>query len=105
MVWYTKVIANEKFNDRLYDIVVNGSMQAYIVHYFWIVVVVNLVVLPYKMDFTAGVFTTFVGGEILILLFHFFIEFVMSMIKKKKNNKKRQIRSGERQKDEEDQSQ
>ena len=92
MTWYTKIIANEKFNDRIYDIFVGGSMYAYIAHYFWIVVTVNMLVLPYKMDFTAGVFTTFVGTEVLILVFHLFIEFVLSKFKKKSDSKRRQTK-------------
>jgi hypothetical protein len=82
-----KIISNEKFSDRIYDIVVGGSMYAYITHYFWIVVVVNKVVLPYKLDFTAGVFTTFFGTEVCILAFHFFTEFVESKLKANKKNK------------------
>jgi hypothetical protein len=76
MIWYTKIISNEKFDDRVYQIYVGGSMQAYITHYLWIVLVVKMVVLPYKMDFSAGVLTTFIGTEISILAFNFFIEFL-----------------------------
>jgi hypothetical protein len=84
MTWYVKTCSNSKFNDRVYDIFVGGSMYAYIMHYLWIVTVVNMVVLPYKLDFTAGVFITFAGTELCILFFHFFIEFVESKVKSSK---------------------
>ena len=84
LTWYMKLISNEKFNNKIYDVVVGGSMTAYITHYFWIVVCVNKIVLANKLDFTAGVFVTYVGTEICILLFHFFLEFITSLIKKKK---------------------
>lgn len=93
VTWYMKTISNEKFNEKVYDAMVGGSMTAYITHYFWIVVVVNKVVLPYHMDFTEGVFVTFIGTELCILGFHFFLEFVAA---KMKSRSKRQPRGGQR---------
>jgi hypothetical protein len=81
--WYMKLISNDIFNKRIYDIVVGGSMYAYIMHYLWIVIMVNYFVLPYKLDFSAAVVVTFVGTEICILAFHFFLEFVLSKLGKR----------------------
>jgi len=74
LTWYMKVISNEVFNKRVYDIVVGGSMYAYILHYLWIVIVVNNCVLPFNLHYPKAVLVTYIGTEICILLFHLFME-------------------------------
>jgi hypothetical protein len=74
LTWYMKVISNDIFNKRIYDIVVGGSMYAYILHYLWIVIVVNYCVVPFKLHYSKAVFVTFAGTEVCIVLFHLFME-------------------------------
>jgi hypothetical protein len=45
-------------------------MYAYLMHYLWIVIVVRIFVMPFKLDFKAAVFVTLIGTELLILAFH-----------------------------------
>lgn len=65
-VWYAKKIYNHKFNDRVYDLFVAGSMWAYLTHYFWIIICVRYVINPYKLDFSQAVPLTLLLAEILI---------------------------------------
>ena len=91
--WYMKIICNDVFNQRVYDIVVGGSMYAYIMHYLWIVIMCNRFVLPYELDQVNAAMVCFFGTEFCILLFHLFLEFVMSKLKKKKQSGAKSIRS------------
>ena len=82
--WYMKMISNEVFNKTVFDVFVNGSMVAYIMHYLWIVLSVKLIVRPYELDFTEGAFITFICTEICIVLFHYFLKYINKKLKKKK---------------------
>jgi len=89
LCWWLKLISNEKFNKSVYDYVVGGSMIAYVMHYLWIVIVVNKFVRPYKMDWQAGFTTAFIGTEICIFLFHYFVVFVQKFMGKGKPKRQR----------------
>ena len=86
LTWYMKVISNDKFNNAVYNVVVGGSMWAYLSHYLWIVIAVAIFVRPYKLDFSAAAPICFIFTEIFIILSHFAIGFMVKMSggKKKK---------------------
>lgn len=92
LTWYMKYISNEIFNKRVYDIVVGGSMYAYLLHYLWIVIMVNNFVKPYDLEFFPAVVVTYIGTEIQILLFHLFTEFLQGKMAKKKAHKREMLK-------------
>jgi hypothetical protein len=93
LTWYMKTISNDVFDRAVYDVVVGGSMLAYIIHYLWIVIIVNLFVLPYQLDFSAGVIVTYFGTELGIILTHFALKFITNRLKKKKPRRGKEDRN------------
>jgi hypothetical protein len=56
----------------------------YISHYMFIVIVVVLIVRPYKLDLFAAAFVNFVGSLILIYTSYMLIETCMNLVSRKK---------------------
>ena len=96
LCWYMKTVSNQKFNNNVYNVVVGGSMWAYLSHYLWIVITVALVVLPNKLDFSVAAPVTWIGTEILVVLSQFLLQFIMKTFCKggKKKNKNLPVSRG-----------
>ena len=62
------MILNEQFNPKVYKIVNEPGMWAYISHYTWVVIAVVYVVKPLGMMFFPAVLTALILAEIMIYL-------------------------------------
>ena len=82
LAWYMKTVSNEKFNTNVYNIIVGGSMWAYLSHYLWIVIVVYYVVRPYKLDFSVAAPVTWMGTEVLVVLSDYAVKCLFKMFGK-----------------------
>ena len=51
LVWLMEATSNQKYNDKLYDLIVGSSMWAYISHYFFIVLVSNYFVRVFGLNY------------------------------------------------------
>ena len=69
--WMGKTLYNHKFNHTFYKVFVGGSMWAYLSHYLWIIIAVDVFVRPNKFDFAIAAPITLVGCELMILMSHF----------------------------------
>jgi len=84
LAWYMKTIANEKFNETIYNTVVGGSMWAYLSHYLWIAVLAQAFVRPLKLDFWPAAPLLLVGTEILIILSEKLLKYIFGLFGKEK---------------------
>lgn len=55
LVWVMKEIANEKFNEFAYNLIVGSSMWAYISHYIFIVISANYFVRPLGLSYSTAI--------------------------------------------------
>ena len=81
--WWQRRIANQKFNEYWFDIVVGGSAYALLSHYPWLIIINNILVRPYKLSLISSFVIIYVGSEIIIIL-----QLVLwKFIKQKRNEK------------------
>ena len=55
MVWVMKEVANEKYSDFAYEVIVGSSMWAYISHYVFIVISANYIVRPLNLSYPTAI--------------------------------------------------
>lgn len=60
-------IANDKFNDTVYNFVSGASLYAYISHYFFIVIIAVGIIRPYSIPFIPALFIMIFGTFFLIM--------------------------------------
>ena len=93
-IWYAKRIYNSKFSERWYQILVGGSMWAYLTHYLWIIIFVKHFVVKYetrddKLELAQAAPLTFIGTEIQIFASQALVTYLVSLCKKRKGRETR----------------
>jgi len=79
IIWVMAKIANDKFNDTVYNYVVGSSMFAYLSHYFFILLISVLVIRPYKIDFMPALFLMFFGCQLMIFMTYVPLNFLYEL--------------------------
>ena len=46
ITWYMEMVANKKFNDRVYAVVCDSALWTYVTHYFWITLIAYWITMP-----------------------------------------------------------
>jgi hypothetical protein len=91
IIWVMAWIANDKFNDTIFNYVVGSSMFAYLSHYFYILLISVLVVRPYKMKFVPACALMFFGCQLMIFLTYVPLNFLYELIIPPKQTKKMEL--------------
>ena len=73
LTWLMEATSNQKFNERIYDLIVGSSMWAYISHYFFIVLVSNYFVRVFSLTYPQAVLANMLLTEVGILLSYFML--------------------------------
>lgn len=58
--YHLSVVANEKFSEKWYNLIVGSSMYVYVSHYFWLMVVMRASVIHTNFTFVGNVCFVFV---------------------------------------------
>jgi len=88
IIWLMAHIANDKFNDKVYDYVCGSSLYAYVSHYFFILILSVMVIRPYKITFIPALFIMLFGTLALIFLTYAPLNFIYELIVPPKQTKK-----------------
>lgn len=88
IIWIMAHIANDKFNDTVYNYVCGASLYAYVSHYFFILILSVMVVRPYKMKFIPALFVMLFGTFFLIFITYWPLNFIYELIVPPKETKK-----------------
>lgn len=81
-------IANDKFNETVFDYVNGSSMYAYLSHYFFIILIGVFVIRPAHIDFVPGVILMFFGTQLLIMLTYIPLNWMYEQVFPPKQTKK-----------------
>ena len=95
IIWVMAWIANDKFNDTIFNYVTGSSLYAYLSHYFFILLISVLVVRPYKMTFIPALFLMFFGCQLMIFLTYVPLNFLYELIVPPKQTKKLDLDASE----------
>lgn len=85
LCYHLSVVANSKFSDKWYDLIVGSSMYVYVSHYFWLAIISRAVLYFADFGFAGNVAFAFVFTQLLLLLSHLSIEKLASLCSKKKD--------------------
>jgi hypothetical protein len=88
IIWIMAHIANDKFNDKVYDLVCGSSLYAYVSHYFFILIISVMIIRPYKMTFIPALFIMLFGTFFLIFATYIPLNFIYELIVPPKQTKK-----------------
>jgi hypothetical protein len=88
IIWVMAWIANDKFNDTVFNYVTGSSMFAYLSHYFYILLISVLIVRPYKMQFVQACALMFFGCQLMIFLTYVPLNFLYELAFPPKATKK-----------------
>jgi len=91
IIWMMAMIANDKFNDTIYNYVCGSALYAYVSHYFFILVISVLVVRPYKMGFIPALFLMLFGCNLMIFLTYVPLNFLYELVVPPKETKKLEL--------------
>jgi len=86
---------NEEFSGIIYRFVTGVSLYAYLSHYFYIVVIVVVLVRPYKIGFIPAFFLVFFGTLLLIAITYIPLNFLYELIFPPKETKKLDLEPSE----------
>jgi len=79
IIWTMAYVANDKFNDTVFNYVCGSSMYAYLSHYFFILLISVMVVRPYKLGFMPALFLMFFGCQLMIFLTYVPLNFLWEL--------------------------
>lgn len=88
IIWVMAAIANDKFNETVFDYVNGSSMYAYLSHYFFIILIGVFVIRPAHIDFVPGVILMFFGTQLLIMLTYIPLNWMYEQVFPPKQTKK-----------------
>ena len=88
IIWVMALIANDKFNETVYNYVSGSSLYAYLSHYFFILILSVMVIRPYKIGFIPALFIMLFGTQLLIFLTYVPLNFIYELVFPPKATKK-----------------
>ena len=92
LTWLMEATSNQKFNERLYDLIVGSSMWAYISHYFFIVLVSNYFVRVFSLTYAQAIFANMLLTEVGILLSYFLLEKIHQKFQNKREKRNQALK-------------
>lgn len=93
IVWTMAHIANEKFNDTIYNYVSGSALYAYVSHYFFILIISVMIIRPNKIGFVGAFFIMFFGTQFLIFITYVPLNWLYELIVPPKEYKKMNLGS------------
>lgn len=67
-IWVAIITINNKFSDRAYKYICDGSLWCYVSHFLFIVLIAFYVVRPLKLTYFPAFFVMFFGTEIGVMV-------------------------------------
>merc|ERR1712146_715127 len=67
-IWVAIATLNDKFNERAYKYICDGSLWCYVSHYLFIVLVGYYIVRPLNLSFVPAFFVMFFGTEFFVMI-------------------------------------
>lgn len=95
IIWIMAWVANDKFNDTIFNYVIGSSMYAYLSHYLYILLISVFIVRPYKLGFVNACALMFFGTQLIILLTYVPLNFLYEVAFPPKHTKKMDLNIGE----------
>lgn len=65
ITWYMEIVANKKFNEKVYAIVCDSALWTYVTHYFWITLLAFWITMPFEFSQPLSLFVLFFGTHAL----------------------------------------
>jgi hypothetical protein len=93
-IWISIATLNNKFGDKCYRYLSEGSLWCYATHYLFIVLVAQYVVRPLGLTFIPAAFVTFFGVEIAVLATWIGVCAIIDLFPKKNENSKKEEING-----------
>ena len=95
IIWLMAKIANDKFNDMVYNYVCGSALYAYVSHYFFILLISVLIVRPYKIKFIPALFLMLFGSNLMIFLTYVPLNYIYELMVPPKETKKLELQPEE----------
>lgn len=90
IIWTMAAVANDKFNETVFNYINGSSMYAYLSHYFFIVLIGLFIIRPYHIDFFPGVLLMFFGTQLCIFLTYVPLNYLYGLVVPEKEYKKQE---------------